>query len=80
MTSHRSKPQDPLPASFLGLPRELRDKVYRELLLQDLVWEEIPKTFPLDEDKNHYNFQLSILSVNKQIHEEASQVMYRENC
>ena len=63
--------------SFLNLPPELRDKVYGELLLVDTlrlrVINESCEPGPL-------GLETAILCVNRQIHEEASSVLYQENC
>lgn len=67
----------PGPSRFLGLPREIRNLIYRELLLN---------THPLIVHMRRvYRFDASttpwpaILCVNKQIHDEAAAVLYGEN-
>ncbi|KAI9707621.1 MAG: hypothetical protein M1836_000582 [Candelina mexicana] len=55
---------------FLRLPPELRNKVYRCLLVST-------KTFTVG--LRFGSFDTSLLSVNKQIHEEASGIFYEEN-
>lgn len=55
---------------FLDLPREIRDKVYGELL-------QAGKRF--SKSRNRYDFRLSILRVNKQITSEAYGVLYQAN-
>ena len=52
------------------LPRELRDQIYRELLLQPIGY---------GAARRRHKFETSILRVNKQIHQEASRVLYEEN-
>ncbi len=61
----------PSHSHFLSLPRELRDQIYHELLLEDLVW---------DGPRDRYDLQPAILRANKQISEEGSRVLYEENC
>ncbi len=70
MSAEKRQESRPCP-HFLSLPRELRDHIYRELLLEDLVW---------DEPQDRYNLQPAILRVNKQVNEEASRILYDENC
>ena len=52
------------------LPRELRDQIYREILLQPIGY---------GAARRRHKFETSILRVNKQIHQEASRVLYEEN-
>ncbi|KAF3170546.1 hypothetical protein TWF225_004217 [Orbilia oligospora] len=75
--------------SFLGLPREIRDEVYKYLLL----FEPTPKTTSLtplaramlmaQRDKPVFrkpvSVQNAILCVNKQIHDEAAEIFYGFN-
>ncbi|KAI9725083.1 MAG: hypothetical protein M1812_000359 [Candelaria pacifica] len=56
--------------AFLSLPPELRNKVYRLLLVST-------KTFTVG--LRFGSFDTSLLCVNKQIHEEASGIFYEEN-
>ena len=56
--------------SFLSLPRELRDQVYRELLIPKRVCIEPPVS---------YGLEPVVLRVNKQIYEEGSTVLHGEN-
>lgn len=63
--------------SFLRLPREIRDQIYRELLLN---------TFPLIVHlRRAYTFEAgtrpypAILQTNRQVHDEAAAVLYGEN-
>ncbi|KAJ4360311.1 uncharacterized protein N0V89_000872 [Didymosphaeria variabile] len=67
----------PVPSRFLGLPREVRNLIYRELLLN---------THPLIVHlRRVHRFEAStrpypaILRTNKQIHDEAAAVLYGEN-
>ena len=55
---------------ILRLPRELRDEIYRELLLAAKVRDEVTEKVYL---------KPAIIRVNKQIHEESSRVLYKEN-
>ena len=55
---------------FLDLSRELRDQIYRELLFQPIGY---------GAARRRHKFETSILRVNKQIHKEASRVLYEEN-
>ena len=71
MLSQKQKWSGPSSSAFLYLPRELRDQIYRELLLQELVW---------DEQSGRFNIQTSILRVSTQIKNEASRILYKENC
>lgn len=56
----------------INLPRELRDRVYRELLVPEKVRN------PRDHIPT-YDLEPAILRVNKQIHAEAAEILYREN-
>ncbi|OAG03908.1 uncharacterized protein CC84DRAFT_1166063 [Paraphaeosphaeria sporulosa] len=67
----------PGPCRFLGLPREIRDLIYRELLLN---------THPMIVHlRRVHRFEASakphpaILGTNKQIHDEAASILYGEN-
>lgn len=71
MSSQKQQESRPSHSRLLSLPRELRDQIYRELLLEDLVW---------DEPHDRYDLQPAILRVNKQVNEEASRILYDENC
>lgn len=64
---------DAAQSPFTGLPRELRDKVYRELL--------IPNFAHIFRRHRQRKFEMypQILRVNKQIHKEAAHVLYEEN-
>ncbi|CAG9994432.1 unnamed protein product [Clonostachys byssicola] len=70
----------PEPFRFTGLPSELRNRVYK-LLLCDVEEpedytnsENVPETIA----RAKHNVQTSILAVNRQIHTEAKDVLYRE--
>ncbi|KAF3171309.1 hypothetical protein EYR41_010085 [Orbilia oligospora] len=54
---------------FLRLPRELRDEVYKIIL-------SVPPTSVLDPKRYPPSLNLSILRVNKQIHQEASEIFH----
>lgn len=54
---------------ILNLPRELRDQIYRELLLADKV---CAATFK-------YALEPAILRVNRQVHKECIPILYEEN-
>lgn len=58
--------------SILNLPRELRDEIYRELLLADKI-----RSTNIITGKA--TFEPVILRVNKQLHEEGSRILYYEN-
>ncbi|KAL8751005.1 MAG: hypothetical protein Q9184_006216, partial [Pyrenodesmia sp. 2 TL-2023] len=64
------------PFSFLDLPREIRDKIYRELLCSHKVSE------PMDELDvlQRYRFQVAILRCSRQTNFEAGAVLFNENC
>lgn len=68
-------PQDSAPTStavgFLTLPRELRNRIYEELLSVD--------EFQVQQFADWRKLEPKILSVNRQIHHEASQTLYDEN-
>lgn len=55
---------------FLDLSLELRNQIYRELLFQPIGY---------GAARRRHKFETSILRVNKQIHQEASRVLYEEN-
>ena len=55
---------------FSDLSLELRDQIYRELLYQPIGY---------GAARRRRKFETSILRVNKQIHQEASRVLYEEN-
>lgn len=55
---------------ILDLPRELRDRVYRELLITEKA---------RVKGQQGYSLTPSILRVNKQVHVETSRVLYEEN-
>ena len=55
---------------FLDLSLEIRDQIYHELLFQPIGY---------GAARRRHKFETSILRVNKQIHEEASRVLYKEN-
>ncbi|GAB7353367.1 hypothetical protein MBLNU459_g3849t1 [Dothideomycetes sp. NU459] len=63
------------------LPRELRDIVYRHLLVGDEVkYLKTPgQDHPLMSTAHSYRFCTNLLAVNKQIREEASEILYKEN-
>ena len=71
MSSQKQRLSRASSRSFLSLPREIQDQMYRELLLQDLVW---------DQQSGRFDIQTSILHVSKQINNEASRILYKENC
>lgn len=55
---------------LLDLPRELRDMIYREVLTPDIS----------HITRGVYRLTSAILRANKQIHREASNILYNENC
>ncbi|KAI4183053.1 MAG: hypothetical protein LQ348_004750 [Seirophora lacunosa] len=64
------------PSLFLGLPGEIRDQVYRELLCSAKVEE---PTFDIFIHRR-YRFQVAILRCSRQTNIEATRVLYTENC
>lgn len=54
-----------------SLPLELREEIYKELLLVDMR--------RVQKDLCHHHLHLNILRVNKEIHEEASDILYLRN-
>ncbi len=60
------------PSSTINLPRELRDKIYRELLVPEKIRDPT-------EDVPRYALEPVILRTNKQTHVEAANVLYGEN-
>ena len=67
--------------AFLRLPRELRDRIYRSLV--SVKYTKTPKDvkagFRSAASRYDWNLDPVILRVNKQIHEEAQEVMARDN-
>lgn len=59
----------------MTLPRELRDKIYDNLLLIETDWSKRHK----DHRTPNYKPQLSILRVNRALHKEASETLYERN-
>lgn len=57
---------------FLSMPPELRDEVYRHLLIVDR-WQ-------VQNNPHEWRLTPSILRVNKLVHQEASAVLYFQNC
>lgn len=73
MLSKKKKDKNGLKASpILSLPRELRDQIYRELLLAD-------KVIPTNRITGNATFEPAILRVSKQLHKECSRILYHEN-
>lgn len=62
--------EGPKTVDFLDLSLEVRDQIYRELLFQPIGY---------GAARRRHKFETSILRVNKQIHQEASRVLYEEN-
>ena len=58
-------------AGWSNLPAELREKIYKELLLVDMRQEQ--------KDLCHRHLHLNILRANRQIYEEASDILYLRN-
>jgi tetratricopeptide (TPR) repeat protein len=56
----------------INLPRELRDRIYRELLVPE-------RTRKRRDHSSEYNVEPNILRVSKQTHAEAASILYREN-
>ncbi|KAL8843713.1 MAG: hypothetical protein Q9176_001921 [Flavoplaca citrina] len=55
---------------FLDFPKEIRDKIYSELLLAEKIF---------SKTSNRYRFPLTILKINRQINAEAYEVLYKAN-
>ncbi|KAI4137392.1 MAG: hypothetical protein LQ341_005162 [Variospora aurantia] len=69
-----TSPSKPFP--FFDLPKELREKVYRELLCSAKVEEPV-----LDVAiQRRYKFHVAILGCSRQMHIEATPILYAENC
>ena len=66
--------------NFEHLPRELRDKVYYELLVGDnrFGYEDVGLCMPFDEDPPD-GCNPAILATSKNIHEEAALILYGQN-
>ncbi len=60
------------PSPLLALPRETRDQIYRELLTPTIGIGNV--------ERDSYGLEPSILRVNRQMHAEASEVLYNESC
>lgn len=71
MPSSASDAEDSFP--LMRLPRELRDQIYRELLVSK---EKEPNT---EENVARCTLEPAILRCSKQVHEEAYRVLYEEN-
>ncbi|KAL9010666.1 MAG: hypothetical protein Q9173_004425, partial [Seirophora scorigena] len=71
------------PKSFFDLPPEIRNKIYRLIVSPDLprasIEDPSATSLPLDFVPASPNFDLSILSVNRQISSEATDVFYRDH-
>ena len=70
ITSVANRVDDPKTVGFLDLPTEIRDQIYRELLFQPIGY---------GAGRQCREFDTSVLRANKQIHREASKVLYEEN-
>ncbi|RDL31999.1 uncharacterized protein BP5553_09401 [Venustampulla echinocandica] len=66
--------------SFLGIPRELRNEIYK-LLLVDPVLGEYSSVCEYDHfgGRSQYNLHPAILAVSHQIHNESSNILYGHN-
>ena len=75
------------PLTIFPLPRELRDKIYGYLLDGDYARLERPATRPdtpeefqrYVETDNAYHFHTNIMAVNRTIHEETEELLYKRN-
>ena len=63
---------------FLDLPRELRDHIYRELLLPDKNLIEGSENGSVTNPSSAYRLQPLILIASKDVHAEAAKVLYEE--
>ena len=70
----REKQKTSRSIGLLGIPRELRDKIYEELLYLDDLAE-----FEIKETKKSAKLHLEILRVSRQINGEASKILYEKN-
>lgn len=61
---------------FLDLPREIRDQIYRELLSSNKVYEPINQV----DIGRRYRYQVAILCCSRQTNDEATPILYDENC
>ena len=68
----------PKPVGFTHLPRELRDQIYRELLLPDKTQVSRSARHTTRRLQSGNSLQPAILRVSKQMHREASMVLYKE--
>ena len=55
---------------FLDFPKEIRDKIYSELLLAEKIF---------SKTSNKYRFPLTIFKINRQVSAEAYEVLYKAN-
>ena len=62
--------------NFLGLSKELRNKVYREFLLIDRWRIQVC----VHTGSSWWGLETALLFVNRQLHQEAKVVLYHENC
>lgn len=61
-------------AGFLDLPAEIRNDIYRQVLVQ-----EEPVDFPLSTSSDRPNLSAALLATCRQINEEAAQILYGDN-
>ena len=66
------------PFRIMDLPRELRDQIYRELLLPDKTRIDYRTRATANETGSPYSLQPAILGACKQVHEEAWKILYKE--
>jgi len=84
-----SKKPPSQPFRFLALPRELRDKVYRSILVSEFALQPKPKEIqaklhfkafePILEIKRRQIIDVKILVANEQIYTEARNILVKEN-
>lgn len=78
MASKDLEVEDPKPFRFMDLPQELRDGIYRELLLPAKVRRDHRSDEKIVHQMPHYAMQLAFLRVCKQTYSESSRVLYKE--
>ncbi|KAL9025989.1 MAG: hypothetical protein Q9196_005280 [Gyalolechia fulgens] len=72
----RSKRQTEKDSPLLRLPLELRHQIFCELLCSKNVYQPVTSDAPA----RRYEYQVAILRCNRQINEEATPILYRDNC
>ncbi|KAK5993289.1 hypothetical protein PT974_06718 [Cladobotryum mycophilum] len=76
--SKQEPKQKPEPANFMSIPLEIRDKIYRELLLARKAIQ-VHGNWTFVYKRNKLALHPTILTLNKRIHNETSRILYGEN-